>query len=90
MTEPRSWRVKALKTGVALAWINPIYFIVSLYVGGAFHLSDRIAALSIFSGILVGLSTLTCGLIGEGGRRWVLIPIALVETLIWWFMSVGL
>ncbi|ODU54667.1 MAG: hypothetical protein BGO25_02205 [Acidobacteriales bacterium 59-55] len=88
MTESRPWRNRVFSISVALAVLNPIYFFIAINLASRF--SDKVWGNFIVVGVLVGLLSLACGLLGQGHRRWMLILVTCVETILWWFMAVSL
>jgi hypothetical protein len=88
VNELRPLRSRVFSISVALAILNPIYFLIAINLASRF--SDKVWGNFIVVGVLVGLISLACGLVGRGGGRWMLILVTCVETIVWWFMAVGL
>jgi hypothetical protein len=71
-------------------WTNISYFVFIFPLQGmSLFSSDRFYGYVVSIGFLLGIGTLICGLIGKGRKRWVMVTVALVETLWWWLMAVG-
>ena len=90
MKEIPEWRRKAFHTSLALVLINPVYFAVALPLADHLRLSNKLWGRLIAVGVFAGLLSLTCGLLGKGHRRWILILVACAETVVWCFMAAGL
>ena len=84
------WRDRALQSGLVLMWTSITYWAFVFPLNGM-HLfsSNRSYGNIVSTGFFLGISTLVCGLIGKGRKRWVVVAVAFVETLWWWLMAVG-
>ena len=90
ISEHRSWREKAAEIGFALMWVDLAYGVFMFPLRGmSFFSSDRAYGDMVSIGFLLGAATLISGLLGKGRRRWVVVAVAFVVTLCWWFMAVG-
>ena len=90
MKEIPAWRRKSFHTSLALVSINPLFFAVALPLADHLRLSNKVWGRLIAVGVFAGLLSLTCGLLGKGRRRWILILVACAETVVWCFMAAGL
>jgi hypothetical protein len=90
VTDIPAWRKRVLKTSIILVLVNPVFFIVALGLTSSFKYSNNIWGNLIFSGVLVGIVSLVCGLFGNGFHRWKVVATAFFEMMVWWFMAVGL
>ena len=70
--------------------LNPLYFLIAINLLRRLHWTDIVWGNCIAAGVLVGLVSVVCGLLGPSPRRWPLIVAACGETFVWWFMAVGL
>jgi len=89
MSEIPRWRRITLSVGIVIALLSPVYFVIGLNFGSSLIRSDKRYGNFIVSGIVLGVSSLVCGIAGEGAHRWTLILGAAVEIVLWWFMAVG-
>ena len=90
MSEIPTWRKKLLMAGIVIALLSPAYFVIGVNVCSRVFRSDIASGRFIFSGIVLSVISLFCGICGKGPYRWMLIVGSCVEAFLWWFMAVGL
>ncbi len=88
MSEIPRWRRVVLTAGIAIALLNPAYFIVGINFASSLIRSDSAYGRFVATGILFGVIAFACGILGKGPHRWKVIVGACVETLVWWGMAV--
>jgi hypothetical protein len=89
MKDPQYWRVTALEMGIGILVLNALYWVISVWLMRNYHFSSNTWGYFISCGILAGLTSLVCGLIGKGSGRWAVVIVACGETFFWWLMAVG-
>jgi hypothetical protein len=90
VSEIKVWRRRAFQLSLALVLLNPIYWVLATHLGGRFGVSDQVWGDFIIIGVFVGVISFVCGLIGQGRHQWALLFVSFGETVLWWFMAVGM
>jgi len=87
------WRLNAFRVGAAIVVASPIAWVLSINLLTSFHGSDNAWGYCIVTGFLAGVVSVVSLVLGKregGGGRAIWIAVACIETVSWWFMSVGL